>query len=180
MGANIKNKTLMNFSPIKNKYSLLTFIFIPLLCLWNPIWFSVMDVQPYWPIFWLLPWSILNDSINGLILGFSIGVILDSINNDIYTQVPGLLICGFWFGQLGDLKNRYQYGLFASLGSLFCGLLYLFQLVVINFQNNPSWLISFGLKNIFGQILLTGLFAPVISTCLYELFSKKNQKNPFK
>ena len=84
----------MNFSLIKNNYSLLSFLLIPLLCFWNPIWFSVMGVQPYWPIFWLLPWSILNGPINGLIIGFIIGIILDSINNDIYTQVPGLLICG--------------------------------------------------------------------------------------
>ena len=166
----------MNFLFIKNNYSLFSFVLIPLLALWNPICFSLMEVQPYWPIFWLLPWSILNGSINGLIIGFIIGIILDSLNNDIFTQVPGLLICGFWFGQLGELKNRYQYGLVASLGSLICGSLYFFQLILFNYQNNPIWLLSFGLKNIFGQILLTGLFAPVLSTCLQGLFSKNLKK----
>jgi len=170
----------MNFSLIKNNYSLLSFLLIPLLSLWNPIWFSVMGVQPYWPIFWLLPWSILNGPINGLIIGFIIGTILDSINNDIYTQVPGLLICGFWFGKLGKLKYRYQYGLLASLGSLICGLIYFLQLILNNYQKNPDWLFSFGLKTIFGQILLTGLFAPVLSICLYEFFSKNLKKIPFK
>ena len=169
----------MNFSLIKNNYSLLSFLLIPLLSLWNPIWFAVMGVQPYWPIFWLLPWSILNGPINGLIIGFIIGTILDSINNDIYTQVPGLLICGFWFGKLGNLKYRYQYGLLASLGSLICGLIYFLQLILNNYQKNPDWLFSFGLKNIFGQILLTGLFAPVLSICLYKFFSKNLKKNPF-
>ena len=169
----------MNFALIKNNYSLLSFLLIPLLSLWNPIWFSVMGVQPYWPIFWLLPWSILNGSINGLIIGFIIGIILDSINNDIYTQVPGLLICGFWFGKLGVLKYRYQYGLLASLGSLVCGSIYFFQIILNNHQKNPDWLISFGLKNIFGQILLTGLFAPILSIYLYKLFSKDFKKNPF-
>ena len=169
----------MNFSLIKNNYSLLSFLLIPLLSLWNPIWFSVMGVQPYWPIFWLLPWSILNGPLNGLAVGLIIGIILDSINNDIYTQVPGLLICGFWFGKLGNLNKRYQYGLVASFGSLTCGLIYFLQILVNNSQNNPDLLFSFGLKNIFGQILLTGLFAPVISDCLYSLFSKKFKKNPF-
>ena len=169
----------MNFSLIKNNYSLLSFLLIPLLSLWNPIWFSVMGVQPYWPMFWLLPWSILNGPLNGLVVGLIIGIILDSINNDIYTQVPGLLICGFYFGRLGNLNNRYQYGLVASLGCLTCGLIYFLQIVVNNSQNNPDWLFSFGLKNIFGQILLTGLFAPVISIYLYSLFSKKIKKNPF-
>ena len=169
----------MNFSLIKNNYSLLSFLLIPLLSLWNPIWFSVMGVQPYWPIFWLLPWSILNGSLSGLIVGFIIGIILDSINNDIYTQIPGLLICGFWFGKLGNLKHKYQYGLHASLGSLTCGLIYFFQLIINNSQRNPDWLFSFGLKNIFGQILLTGLLAPVLSMCLYGIFSKNLKKNTF-
>ena len=168
----------MNLSSIKNKYSFLSFLLIPILSLWNPIWFSVMEVQPYWPIFWLLPWSILNGPINGLIIGFIIGIILDSINNDIYTQIPGLLICGFWFGKLGELRYKYQFGLFASLGSLICGSLYFLQLIVINYQKNPDWLFSFGLKIIFGQILLTGLFAPILSISLYKLFSKNLKKTP--
>ena len=170
----------MNFSSIKNHYPLISFLLIPLLSLWNPIWLSVMEVQPYWPIFWLLPWSILNGPIKGLVTGFIIGIILDSINNDIYTQVPGLLICGFWFGRLGDLKNKYQYGLLASLGSLICGLFYFFQIIFFSHHNNPSWLLSFGLKNIFGQILLTGLFAPVFCTSLYFLFLNNFKKIPFK
>ena len=169
----------MNFLLIKNNYPLLSFLLIPLLSLLNPIWFSVMGVQPYWPIFWLLPWSNLNGSINGLIIGFIIGIILDSINNDIYTQVPGLLICGFWFGKLGTLKYRYQYGLLASFGSLICGLIYFLQLILNNYQKNPDWLFSFGLKNIFGQILLTGLFAPVLSISLYKFFSSNLKKNRF-
>jgi len=169
----------MTFASIKNNYSLLSFLLIPLLSLWNPIWFSLMGVQPYWPIFWILPWSILHGPINGLIIGFIIGMILDSINNDIHSQVPGLLICGFWFGKLGTLKHRYQYGLVASLGSLVCGSIYFFQIILGNYQNNPDWLISFGLKNIFGQILLTGLFAPVLSICLYKSLSKNLKNNPF-
>ena len=169
----------MKFSLIKITYLLLSFLLIPVFSILNPIWFSLMGVQPYWPIFWLLPWSILNGPINGLIIGFIIGIILDSINNDIYSQVPGLLICGFWFGKLGNLKYRYQYGLLASLGSLICGLIYFVQVIVINYQKNPDWLLSFGLKNIFGQILLTGLFAPVFSICLYGLFLKKFKKKSF-
>ena len=169
----------MHFPSIKNNYPLLSFLIIPLLSFWNPSWFSVMGVQPYWPIFWLLPWSIIKGSINGLKAGFIIGIILDSINHDVCTQVPGLLICGFWFGKLDNLQHRYQYGLMASLGSLICGFIYFFQIIVNNYQKNPAWLLSFGLKNIFGQILLAGLLAPVLSVCLYNLFSKNPKKNLF-
>tara|TARA_B100000900_G_scaffold386243_1_gene376553 strand:+ start:1417 stop:1932 length:516 start_codon:yes stop_codon:yes gene_type:complete len=170
----------MKFSLIKITYLLLSFLLIPVLSILNPIWFSLMGVQPYWPIFWLLPWSILNGPLNGLIVGFIIGIILDSFNNDIYTQIPGLLICGFWFGQIGELRDRYQYGLIASIGTLICGLIYFSQLLVNNYQNNPNWLLPFGLKNIFGQILLTGLFAPVFSKLLYELFANNFKHNLFK
>ena len=170
----------MNFSLIKTIYLLFSFLLIPLLSLLNPIWFSVMGVQPYWPIFWLLPWSILNGPLNGLIIGFIIGIILDSFNNDIYTQIPGLLICGFWFGQIGELRDRYQYGLIASIGTLICGLIYFSQLLVNNYPNNPYWLLPFGLKNIFGQILLTGLFAPFFSKLLYEFFGNNFKYNLFK
>tara|TARA_Y100000589_G_scaffold125400_1_gene119561 strand:+ start:1083 stop:1613 length:531 start_codon:yes stop_codon:yes gene_type:complete len=176
LGTNIKDKNIVNFSLIKRNYSLFSFLMIPILSLWSPSWISVMGVQPYWPIFWLLPWSILNGPIKGLILGGIIGIIVDSINNDIYSQVPGLIICGFWFGRIGELKNRYQHGLLASLGSLICGSLYFVQLFVNNFHSNSNLLVSFGLKNIFSQIFLTGLFAPVFSKCLYEMFLKNLKK----
>ena len=165
-----------------NRYSnrisiFLTFAFIPLVLLWNPSWFSLMGISPYWPLFWLLPWAILYGPRNGVITGFCIGLVADSLNNDIYSQIPGLIICGYWFGRIGNYQKisikRYQYGLEASIGSLVCGLMYFIQLIFNNLDNNHYILLfPFVIKTIFSQVFLTGLFAPVFCSLLYLYFSK--------
>ena len=50
------------------KLSIISFIFIPIIFLWHPNWLGFLGVQPYWPVFWLLPWAMSNGSINGLSL----------------------------------------------------------------------------------------------------------------
>ena len=162
-----------------NKYlSLFSFLIIPFLIVWNPPWLSLMGFQAYWPIFWLVPWSLIHGSFNAMLTGFLLGFILDTVNADLYTQIPGLMICGFWFGKVGNLnqfKNTpLQFGLIAAIGSLICGLIYFAQMVVhLLWTNSHLWLFSYGVQNIFAQVLLTGLLAPVFCKWLYSLFSKK-------
>tara|TARA_Y100000589_G_C26889223_1_gene521349 strand:+ start:85 stop:591 length:507 start_codon:yes stop_codon:yes gene_type:complete len=162
-----------------NQYlSLLSFLIIPIVIFWNPPWFSLMGSQAYWPIFWLLPWSLINGPFKSMVLGFILGFILDSINVDTYSQIPGLMICGFWFGKIGLLnrfnKTSLHYGLAAAIGSLLCGIIYFSQMVISHLlENIPLWLFSYGIKNIFSQVLLTGLMAPVFCKWLYILFSKQ-------
>jgi len=163
-----------------NQYiSLISFLLIPLLIFWNPSLLSLMGYQAYWPIFWLLPWALINGPFKSLLIGFLLGFILDTINADLYTQIPGLMICGFWFGKVGSLNYFHstplQFGLTAAIGSLICSLIYFFQIVVNLFLNeSPVWLFSYGVQNIFAQVLLTGLLAPVFCKWFYILFSKKN------
>ena len=81
-----------------------------------------MGIQPYWPLFWLLPWSMINGSVSGLIFGLFLGIILDSITLDgNFTQIPGLILCGVWFGRIKKhsdiLVGHFRYGLICSLGS---------------------------------------------------------------
>ena len=162
-----------------NKYlSLSTFLLIPLVIFWNPPWFSLMGYQPYWPIFWLLPWALIHGPIKSMLLGFLLGFFLDTINADLYTQIPGLMICGFWFGKIGSLNQfnntSLQFGLTASIGSLICGIFYFSQMVVkMLLKNNPFWFFSYGFQNIFAQVFLTGLLAPFFCKWLYFLFNKK-------
>jgi len=164
-----------------NKYlSILSFLIIPLLFLWNPSWLSLMGSQPYWPIFWLLPWAVINGSFETMVAGLLIGLILDTLNNDLFTQIPGLMICGFWFGRVANLSkvnlSALQYGLIASLGSFICGLIYFSQIFLkLFFTKSIFFLFLYGIKNIFAQVLLTGLLAPVFCSWLYLLFSRKDQ-----
>ena len=83
------------------KLSIISFIFVPIIFLWHPNWLGFLGVQPYWPLFWLLPWAMINGSINGLVFGLFLGLILDSLTLDNnFTQVPGLILCGFLFGRI--------------------------------------------------------------------------------
>ena len=158
--------------------SLISFLIIPLVISWNPSWFSLLGYQAYWPMFWLLPWAILHGPYKSMLLGFLLGFSLDTINADLYTQIPGLMICGFWFGKVGYLNQfnntPFQFGLTAAIGSLICGLIYICQMVVkLRPENSLLWLYSFGFQNIFAQVFLTGILAPVFCRWLYFLFRKK-------
>jgi len=162
-----------------NQYlSLFTFLILPLVIFWNPSWFSLMGYQAYWPIFWLLPWALIHGPFKSLLVGFLIGFALDTINADLYSQIPGLMICGFWFGKVGSLNrfinSSFQFGLTGAIGSLICGVIYFCQMVAsLLLENSPLWIFSYGVQNIFAQVLLTGLLAPVFCKWLYLLFSRK-------
>ena len=151
---------------------------IPLVIYWNPSWFSLMGFQAYWPIFWLLPWALIHGPFKSMLIGFLLGFILDTINADLCTQIPGLMLCGFWFGRVGSLSqfnsSTIQLGLTAAIGSLICGVIYFCQMVVnLSLGNTPLWFFSYGVQIIFAQVFLTGLLAPLFCKWLYFLFSKK-------
>jgi len=164
-----------------NKYlSIISFLIIPLVSFWNPPWLSLMGYQAYWPIFWLLPWALIHGPMKSMVLGFILGFFLDTINADLYSQIPGLMICGIWFGRLGSLNQfvnaPLQFGLTAAIGTLICGVIYFCQMVVrLLLDNSYLSFYSYGVQNIFAQVLLTGLLAPVFCKWLYFLFCKKNK-----
>ena len=151
------------------------FVFIPIIFLWHPNWLGLFGIQPYWPLFWLLPWSMLNGSVNGLILGFFLGLILDSLTLDSnFTQIPGLILCGFLFGKIkfhSDLLvGHFRYGLICSLGTFLCGNLYLLQILLNNSSGTTFLLFMAGFQNILAEIFLTGFFAPFFCSQLLRIF----------
>ena len=113
---------------IKKNLSLISFLLIPIIFFWNPNWIGILGIQPYWPLFWLLPWAMIYGPANGLIIGLFLGLILDSITPESYTQIPGLIICGVWFGKVSKNDNvfveHFRNGLICSIGSFACGTLY--------------------------------------------------------
>ena len=162
--------------------SIVFFIFVPIIFLWHPNWLGFLGVQPYWPLFWLLPWAMINGSINGLIFGFFLGLILDSVTVDnSFTQIPGLLLCGLWFGRIkihSDIfVGHFRYGLICSIGNFLCGILYFIQILVKNFSDFSFSLFIPSLQNIFAEVFLTGLLAPLICSKLLRLFKLSKEKN---
>ena len=171
----------MNKFFLKN-LSLISFIFIPLIYLWNPNWLGILGIQPYWPLFWLLPWCMIHGSISGFIVALSLGLTLDSISPDqSFTQIPGLIVCGVWFGRLSTSSNivveHFRYGLVCSIGSFLCGIIYFSQILVKNISHNNIFLYLPSFQNIFVQVFITGLLAPLFCSWLLFLFKRlKNKK----
>ena len=162
---------------LKKHFSLISFLFIPIVYFWDPHWLGFSAVQPYWPLFWLLPWSMIYGSIDGLIVGLFLGLILDSISPDSsFTQIPGLVLCGIWFGKLSLSSNRiighFRYGLICSIASLLCSLLFFFQILIKNLSVNIVFLYLPSFSNIFSNVFVTGLFAPLFCSLLLGLFMK--------
>ena len=151
----------------RKNISIIFFIFIPIIFLWHPNWLGFLGIQPYWPLFWLLPWSMINGSISGLTFGLFLGLILDSITLDSNsTQIPGLILCGVWFGKIkinnDMLVGHFRYGLICCLGSVLCGSLYYLQVLIKNFSDSNFLLFIPSLQNILAEVFLTGFFAPLI------------------
>ncbi len=167
---------------LSKKFSLIFFVFIPIVFLWHPNWLGFLGIQPYWPLFWLLPWSMIHGSVNGFIVALFLGLILDSLTlESSFTQIPGLIVCGVWFGRMKKnsdmLLGHFRYGLICSLGSLLCGTLYFLQILFKNFQDSNFLLFIPSVKNIFAEVFLTGLFAPLICSQLFRLFSFIERKH---
>ncbi len=168
------------FSP--NKLSIIFFILIPIIFLWHPNWLGLLGVQPYWPLFWLLPWSMINGSMSGFIFGLFIGLILDSLTVDnSFTQIPGLIFCGFWFGRIkfqsNVLMGHYRFGLICSLGSFLCGTLYFLQILFNNHSSSNFLYFFSSIQNILAEVFLTGFFAPLICSQLLKIFKFSRKFN---
>ena len=163
------------------KFPIISFIFVPIIFLWHPNWLGFLGVQPYWPLFWLLPWSMINGSINGLIFGLFLGLILDSLTLDNnFTQIPGLILCGFLFGRIkvnnNILVGHIRYGLICSFGSFFCGIFYFLQILSKNFSDGTFLLFIPSVQNILAEVFLTGFFAPLICSKLFRIFKSSGRK----
>ena len=162
--------------------SIISFLLIPILNYFAPNWLIFLGSHPYWPLFWLLPWSMMHGSLHGLIVGFSLGITLDAIGPDIsYTQIPGLALCGLWFGRFKTCSNffvgHFRYGLICSIGTLLCGLIYFLQILINNFPNNSFIFYFPSIQNILAQLFVTGLFAPLFCSWLWRLFKSSKDKN---
>ena len=163
------------------KKPIIFFIFVPIIFLWHPNWLGFLGVQPYWPLFWLLPWSMINGSINGLIYGLFLGLILDSLTLDSnFTQIPGLILCGFWFGRIkfhSDIwVGHFRYGLICTFGCFLCGTLYFLQILLKNSSDSTFLIFIPSVQNILAEVFLTGFFAPLICSQILRMFKFSRRK----
>ena len=121
-------------------------------------------------------------SLNGLIIGLILGLILDSLSLDIgFTQIPGLVLCGIWFGKLSISNNifvgHFRFGLICSIASFFCCSLYVFQILIKYWSDHNIFLYLPSIKIIFAQVFITGLLAPLLCSSLLKLFQKSKGRD---
>ena len=122
----------------------------------------------------------INGSINGLIFGFFLGLILDSLTLESYfTQIPGLVLCGFIFGRIkfhNIVIEHFRYGLICSFGSFLCGSIYFLQILFKNLSDSNFLLFIPSVQNILAEVFLTGLFAPLMCSQLLRIFKYSGRK----
>ena len=114
-------------------------------------------------------------------MGLFLGLILDSLTLDNnFTQIPGLILCGFLFGKIKFHKDilvgHFRYGLICSFGSFLCGTLYFLQILSRNFSDSNFLMLIPGVKNILAEVFLTGFFAPFICTQLLRMLKFSRRK----
>ncbi len=139
---------------------------LPFLILMSPNWLRIFGIGPCWPVLWLLPWALESGPFSGILSGLFLGVLLDSISLNGYTQIPALILLGLWWGRLGSsdpkIERSFNLGLLAFLGSIFLSLFTLIQ-VLFHQALIPTFVFyNFGIQTLFSKSILTGLLAPMI------------------
>jgi hypothetical protein len=115
-------------------------------------------------VLWLLPWALVDGPRSGAIAGLALGLVLDALHLGEATEVPVLLLLGWWWGRLGRLgapiERSFSLGLLALLGSLALG-----GSLLLQFHVQGQWPQA-GLHILLAQTLITALLAPMICSLL--------------
>lgn len=148
--------------------------FVPFIYLISPGWLAIGGVGPNWALLWLLPWSIKKGPIQGLFAGICLGMILDGIFLSGITNIPSLMLIGFWWGRLGlkgpSINQSLNYGLLVFLGSFINGLFLWFQ-NIISFNGNSLFLFNANMfHTLLAQSLITALIAPMTCSLILLTF----------
>lgn len=135
---------------------------VPLLTLASPAFLKIAGVAPSWAVLWLLPWALVDGPASGAIAGLALGLVLDGLHLGQASEVPVLMVLGWWWGRIGrrgvPIERSYNLGLLALLGSLLLGISLLLQL----HWRGQLPLLQAGVHTLLAQSLITGLLAPVL------------------
>ena len=148
-----------------------TALLVPLLTLASPGFLKLGNGGPAWAVLWLLPWALVDGARSGVLAGLLLGLVLDGLHLGPVSQIPALMVLGWWWGRMGrkglPIERSFSLGLLALLGSAFVGLTLILQLAVFGELQGPvlyTWL---------SQTLLTALLAPMV--CSLQLLLWRRQ-----
>ncbi|MFM8605911.1 MAG: rod shape-determining protein MreD, partial [Cyanobium sp.] len=108
------------------RWCVATGLLVPWLVLVSPAWLKLAGVAPSWAVLWLLPWSLVDGPVSGALAGLGLGLLLDALHAGPVSQIPALLLLGWWWGRIGrrgrPIERSFSLGLLALLGSLLLNL----------------------------------------------------------
>ena len=155
-------------------------LFVPLVTFLAPPWLTLAGVNPCWAVLWLLPWALENGPVSAVFAGLCLGLALDAISLGGVSQVPALIILGWWWGRLGKrgnvIEKSLNLGLLALIGSVFLGLSLWIQMLFLHFESFEKWFMTWGIHTLAAQTLITGLIAPIV--CSWSLLLLRRRR-PF-
>ena len=141
-------------------------LLVPFLTMGTPSWLSIDGVGPAWSVLWLLPWALVDGPVSGIIAGTAIGLVLDGLTLDGFSQVPALILMGWWWGRLGrrapPIQRTLNLGLLAWLGSGALGLSQILQVLLHSGGVLDPALRMFVWQTLWSQTLITALLAPML------------------
>ena len=141
-------------------------LLVPMLTMAAPAWLALDGVGPAWAVLWLLPWALVDGPVSGGIAGVALGLVLDGLTLEGVSQVPMLLVLGWWWGRMGrrapPIQRTLNLGLLAWMGSVALGLSLLLQWWIHSGGLLNPWLRSWGWQTIWSQALITALLAPML------------------
>ena len=151
-------------------------LLVPILQMAAPSWISLDGVPPSWAILWLLPWSLVDGPLAGAVSGAAIGLVLDGLSLGDVTQVPALVLIGWWWGRLGrrgpPIQRSLNLGLLAWIGTLVLGLSVWLQWLLVGLSDGPIQ--SWALHTTLAQALVTGLLAPLVGSWQLLLWRRRS------
>ena len=150
-------------------------LLVPILQLASPVWLNLDGVPPSWAVLWLLPWSLVDGPLAGAISGAAIGLVLDGLSLGDVTQVPALVLMGWWWGRIGrrgpPIQRSLNLGLLAWIGSLILGLSVWIQWLLLG--ATEGLMQSWALQTTLAQALITGLLAPLVGSWQLLLWRRR-------
>ena len=150
-------------------------LLVPILQMSSPSWINLDGVPPSWAILWLLPWSLVDGPLAGAIAGAAIGLVLDGLSLGDVSQVPALVLMGWWWGRLGrrgpPIQRSLNLGLLAWIGALVLGLSLWLQWLVLGSSDGLTQ--SWALHTTLAQALITGLLAPLVGSWQLLLWRRR-------
>ena len=112
-----------------------TALVVPLLTLASPAVLKLAGVGPSWAVLWLLPWALMEDRASATLAALALGLMLDGLHGGPVSQIPALLVLGWWWSGIEQPGGRRIQGVFnlallALLGGFLLDLSLLLQWLV--------------------------------------------------